>query len=201
MAANTPDELTSGIGAVARWRASPWTPCGSGSAAITRWSRAARRRTAVITPRGCGPSDAYPPLGGGRTLAPLPDEALRERLQAQAGLHAAAPHQVADAEQNIRLLVYGDFLPFSLDKEIEKMFPINIIGGRSVFGDFERDVLALEPDILVAESPALRPKAARFGAAVRGKAGGGFVADQDSPAHLFPVAGHCCGIIRTARPA
>jgi hypothetical protein len=85
-------------------------------------------------------------IGG---VAQLPDEALQERLQAQAELNAAAPHQVAEAEQNIRLLVYGDFLPFSLDKGIEKMFPINVIGRHSVFGDFERDALALEAGVVL----------------------------------------------------
>ncbi|MGZ8218697.1 hypothetical protein [Methylomagnum sp.] len=81
-------------------------------------------------------------------------------MQAQAELHATNPIQLAEPGLSIRLLVYGDFLPFSLDTEIEKMFPINIIGKHPIFADFERDALALKPDVLAAEFPALRSDSA-----------------------------------------
>jgi hypothetical protein len=93
-------------------------------------------------------------------VAPLPEEALRERVRVHAGLHAEKPCRAAEPERPTRVLVYGDGLPFLMKRWAEEMPSLTIIGKHGVYADFERDALTRRPEVLLAEWPALHPEAA-----------------------------------------
>lgn len=159
------EEPTFGIGAVARMTGIPMDT-------LRVWER----RYNTVTPRRSPENRRYYTredvarlvlikqlVDGGHAIgsvAQLPDEALRNRLQTHADMKGDIPTRSVESEQKIRVLVYGDFLAFSLDNESAEMFPLEIVGRHSVYSDFERDVLEQRPEVLVAEFPALWPDAA-----------------------------------------
>jgi DNA-binding transcriptional MerR regulator len=87
-------------------------------------------------------------------VAHLPEEALNERLQ----VHLATtplPH-TAD-EQPKRSLVFGDALPFLVEPWKSELEGVELVGGHTNYADFEKDALALRPEVLIVEMPAIQP--------------------------------------------
>lgn len=90
----------------------------------------------------------------------LPEESLRERLQVHVDLNSVTPLRPAEPETRTSVLVYGDGLPFLVRNLASDMPSLNLVGEHTVYADFEREALALQPHVLLVELPALQQAAA-----------------------------------------
>jgi len=84
-------------------------------------------------------------------VAPLGEEALRERLQIHQDSLRPTP-----AGGRLRVLLQGDALPFLAGHWKSEWDDIDLIGSHVSYADFEKDAIALQPDVLVSEMPALQ---------------------------------------------
>ena len=166
------DQPAYGIGAVARLTGIPLNTL-----------RAWERRYALVTPtRGDGNQRQYVRNDVVRlqlikqlvdrghaisTLAGLDQDALRERLQ----LHCDTPDTPGAGTSAVRVLLYGDALPYLVDAWREDLAPLEIVGTHASYGDFERQAFEEHPDVLVLEWPSLDPEAPPRMSALRSRVG------------------------------
>ena len=90
----------------------------------------------------------------------LPEDALRERMRVHSDLQADTPEPRPEPPSAPRVLVFGDGLPFQVEGWRAELPGLDIIGTHTAHADFERAALALQPEVLLVELPALQPAAA-----------------------------------------
>ena len=84
-------------------------------------------------------------------VASLSADALRERLQ----IHQDSPPPLP-APGRLRVLLQGDALPFLAGYWKNEWGDIDLVGSHVSYADFEKDAMALKPDVLVLEMPAVQ---------------------------------------------
>jgi len=97
------------------------------------------------------------------SIVHLQESELRERLRVHAelhqqslGMHGSSQEAAAPVAST---LVFGDALPYQVSQWVAELPSIQVLGGHSLFADFEREALACHPDILIMEFPALQADA------------------------------------------
>ena len=87
------------------------------------------------------------------TVAGLAETALRERLE----IHLETPVIAVPVERPMRVLIYGDALPFLVDSWRSDLGSLQVLGTHVRYAEFEQDALSQRPQALVLEMPALAP--------------------------------------------
>lgn len=99
------------------------------------------------------------------SIVHLPETELREQLRAHAELHQQSLGGLATAqgaaEPAASALVFGDALPYQIEHWTHDLPALRVLGGHTLFADFERDALTRKPDLLIMEFPALQPDAVK----------------------------------------
>ena len=85
------------------------------------------------------------------TVADLPDEELRQRLE----MHVPETHSSLPATERSTMLIYGSALPFLMEGRQWSLENLAVIGAYHEFPRFEQQALVCKPDVLVLEYPAL----------------------------------------------
>ena len=93
----------------------------------------------------------------------LPEAELRRQLQAHTELHRASrvslPMESAAPPATATALIYGDALPYQIRQWAAELPFLEVLGGHTLWADFERAALANPPGWLIMEFPALQAEA------------------------------------------
>lgn len=90
------------------------------------------------------------------SVAALAEPALRERLE----IHLEPPVTAVPVERPLRVLIYGDALPFLVNSWRSTLGSLQVLGTHVLYHEFEQDARNQRPDALVLEMPALEPETA-----------------------------------------
>lgn len=84
------------------------------------------------------------------SVAALSEQVLRERLR----LHLGARPEVHPDERPLRVMVYGDVLPYLVESWRTDL-NFELLGTHAGFSAFESDAIELRPEVLILELPSL----------------------------------------------
>lgn len=88
------------------------------------------------------------------SVAALAEPTLRERLE----IHLETPVTVVPAERPMRVMIYGDALPFLVESWRSALGSLRVLGTHLRYHEFEQDAQSQRPEALVLEMPALEPE-------------------------------------------
>ena len=94
------------------------------------------------------------------SIVHLPEDALRERVRLHGDLQAVKAMPAKAPDRRVPVLVFGESLPFLVQQWKESLEGLDVLAAHSAYADFERDALALKPEVLIAEFPSLNPDVA-----------------------------------------